>query len=202
MAFDFSLSDMKTRFTPDAAASCWCEIEVMSEMNEVPWAQIYTAIIEAIADGVLPAKLAYRIVTRRPNGGSLYDMEEPDYPHSSVKREDLKAWALSRGQKPKFLFPEMRVLNEPPAILTPTEKVTPLRQSQLDKARCQAIAQVLWEENPTRTIADMIRDKRILKFGNGNQYADETLHGWLKDVDPRPPEAKVGRPVKELEKTE
>jgi len=76
-------------------------------------------------------------------------------------------------------------------------KPQPIKNSVTDKIRCQAIAQCLWDDNPKRTIASIITDKKIQKFGNGAQYEEKTLRGWVRSVDPRPPSEKTGRPKKE-----
>lgn len=197
MAYDFTGTDLRDYFNVDAAAIAWCEIEDLKDCEKLPFQQMRSALLQAIQNGTLDAEVTYK-----PVAGRERDTMEPDYRRASICREDLKRWALARGQKPKFLFPEMRIADEVITVSVPEEKEMPLRQSQLDKARCQALAQMLWEENPTCTIADMIKDKRILKFGNGSQYIEKTLHDWLKEVDPRLPENRIGRPKKVIEKTE
>jgi hypothetical protein len=69
-----------------------------------------------------------------------------------------------------------------------------VRQSQLDKAACQALARHLWNENPNVSIIDLIRHSSIQKYGNASQYNEKTIRKWLSEVDPRPPEQKTGRP--------
>jgi len=72
----------------------------------------------------------------------------------------------------------------------------PKRPSQIDKQMCGAVAQTLWDIDPTLTIAAIIEHKAIQRFANGALYGAKTLRDWVKEVDPRPPEAKRGRPKK------
>lgn len=197
MAYDFSCSDLKSHFTPDAAAIAWCEAENVDDLQSLRFTQIRSAILQAVKDGDLDAEIPKITVERRIKG-SLYDMLESDYPRASILRADLAAWAAARGVKPRFLFPEQRVAADAAPV---AEKEISPRQNQLDKARCQAIAQALWDTHPQRTIADMTKDKQIQKFGNGGQYTQETLEAWLREVDPRAPDKKTGRPKKVTEFT-
>ena len=169
MAYDFTGTDLRDYFNVDAAAIAWCEIEDLKDCEKLPFQQMRSALLQAIQNGTLDAEITFKPVAN-VTGGRDHDTMAPDYRRASICREDLKQWALARGQKPKFLFPEMRIADEAAVTPSPEGKELPLRQSQMDKARCHAIAEMLWEENPTCTIADMIKDKRILKFGNGSQY--------------------------------
>lgn len=86
--------------------------------------------------------------------------------------------------------------------LGPTEKDAialkkALRINQLAKIKCQAIASTLWHLNPSWTIEQIIKHHAILEFGDGKDYVDKkTLREWVKEVDPRSPESKIGRPKK------
>jgi hypothetical protein len=79
---------------------------------------------------------------------------------------------------------------------SPGEAAPPPRREQVDKAVCQGIALTLWEQEPTLTIQALVEHPAIQRYGNGAHYKDKTLHGWLAEVDPRPKEAKTGRPRK------
>ena len=201
MPYDFTADDLKDYFNIDSAAIAWGEIVDMEDCKKLPFLQMRSTLLQAIQNGTLDAEVTYKPVTQKI-GGSYYDKPEPDYYRATICRNDLKEWALARGQKPKFLFPEMRIVTEDAKEPASEEKEPKFRESQLDKARCHAIAQMLWDENPTSTIADMIRDKRILKYGNGSQYTEKTLHEWLKEIDPRAPDARIGRPKKVVETAE
>ena len=87
--------------------------------------------------------------------------------------------------KPEFWFPGES-----------KEVVTPPRREQIDKQVCQGIARTLWDEHPDLTIQTLIKHPAIQRNGNGAQYKEKTLRGWLSEVDPRSAEAKTGRPPK------
>lgn len=87
--------------------------------------------------------------------------------------------------KPEFWFPG------DDAVI-----VAPPRREQIDKQICQGIARTLWGEYPDLTIQALIKHPAIRKNGNGAQYKEKTLRGWLSEVDPRSAEAKTGRPPK------
>lgn len=78
---------------------------------------------------------------------------------------------------------------------TPASEPKP-RDNQLAKAECQAIARLLWDQNPDLTIADIIRHKAIREFTKASHYSEKARHRWVSEVDTRPPEEKVGRPTK------
>ena len=114
MAFDFTATDLKSQFTIDAAAIAWCEIEDLEDCKKLPFLQMRSAILQAVQTDEMDAWVPQKIVERRIRG-SLYDMPEPDYPLAVIERAELRAWALSKGQKPKFLFTEMR--KQEPALV-------------------------------------------------------------------------------------
>ena len=71
-----------------------------------------------------------------------------------------------------------------------------LRPNQIDKQLCQAIASTLWNEFPNYNIKQIITHPSLRRFGNGAQYEERTLRGWVKGRDPRPEDARRGRPKK------
>jgi hypothetical protein len=59
------------------------------------------------------------------------------------------------------------------------------RNSNRHRERCRAIAALLWEKEPTRTIEDMILAPEILRFGQeGVGYINDTVRDWIKDLCP------------------
>lgn len=64
-----------------------------------------------------------------------------------------------------------------------------------DKPDYQAIGRKMWEENPSLTIKAIIAAPAsapyVKKYSGRN-----TLRNWLREIDPRPPEKKRGRPKK------
>lgn len=112
------------------------------------------------------------------------------------EREKLDSVYVSEGGIQQFCAFYGRSL---PAFWFPNdlpEEKRPPRQSQLDKLACQAIARTLWDKDPSLTIRALIEDPAIRRYGNGAHYESKTLRQWLSEVDPRPVEAKTGRPRK------
>ncbi len=58
---------------------------------------------------------------------------------------------------------------------------------------CQQMALRIWAKEPTRTIKELANRKEILNLIGEPQYEQETIEGWLGEVDPRNPARKRGR---------
>lgn len=71
-----------------------------------------------------------------------------------------------------------------------------LRDNQIARIASQHIARVIWKEEPERTIAAMVKDDRVQKYGGAQYYADEVVRRWVKEVAPAEVSAKRGRPKK------
>lgn len=82
------------------------------------------------------------------------------------------------------------------SIYKEKHKSITLKESQLDKIRCEAIAQALWHQDKEITLSSMVNRSEIKKYGNGSLYAEDTLKGWIKGLCPKPRPA--GRPKKIL----
>jgi hypothetical protein len=112
-----------------------------------------------------------------------------------LSREDLRAWAISRGQKPKFLFPEDRGAEFHPKkdviLPMPEKKETALRPNQIHKIRCQAVASMLWAQNINYTQKEIAAHPDMKKHGYQNgSYDKRTIEFWISKVDPRPVEVR------------
>lgn len=79
------------------------------------------------------------------------------------------------------------------------ESAERLRPSQNAKIACQQIASVIWKDEPNRTIASVVRDVLIQKYGGAAPYADETVREWIKVVAPPHVRERRGRPKKGAE---
>ena len=72
-----------------------------------------------------------------------------------------------------------------------------LRDSQIDRLLCRAIAQTIWHLQPDTNIKEMVEHHAIQIFGNAKQYkSQKNIRSWISDLDPRPAEKKTGRPRK------
>lgn len=74
-----------------------------------------------------------------------------------------------------------------------------LRPSQSARIACQQIASVIWKDDSERTIASVVRDDLIQKYGGGSYFADSTVTDWVKQVAPPHVRARRGRPKKGTE---
>ena len=79
-------------------------------------------------------------------------------------------------------------------------KTSALRNERVAKERCQAAALLLWKQNPTYTTTELSThpDVRNEDVTGGDSYQPRTIYDWIAEVDPRPREGKVGRPVNVL----
>lgn len=73
-----------------------------------------------------------------------------------------------------------------------------MRANQRACIVCQQIAAVIWHEEPERTIASLVKDERIRKYGGGSHYGDATVREWIKVVAPPHVREKRGRPPKNM----
>jgi len=81
-----------------------------------------------------------------------------------------------------------------PAEQTKNEKA--LRDCQRIKLVSQQIAIAIWQEDKSRTIASVVRDELIQKYGGAAHFEDDTVREWLKEVAPREVKNRRGRPRK------
>jgi hypothetical protein len=69
------------------------------------------------------------------------------------------------------------------------------KEEAIDKQLCQAIARTLWDIDSQIHPAHMIKHKAIRRYGNAAAYKDEeTIRGWVAEVDPLKAQRKPGRP--------
>ena len=73
---------------------------------------------------------------------------------------------------------------------------TPLRPSQRIRITVQQISSVLWQDDPTLPIAEMVKQEAIQKLGGASYYVDDTVAEWLRAVAPEEAIRKPGRPRK------
>lgn len=79
------------------------------------------------------------------------------------------------------------------------EAAEKLRPNQRAKFACQQIALAIWRDEPDRTIASVVKDDLIQKYGGAAPYADETVREWIKVVAPPHVRERRGRPKKGAE---
>lgn len=74
-----------------------------------------------------------------------------------------------------------------------------VRMLDKQKARilCRHAAKYLWSKNPDRTIVDISADSLLQDYCDGRSFpGKDTIRNWIKDLDPRDPENRIGRPRK------
>ena len=72
-----------------------------------------------------------------------------------------------------------------------------LRPEQRARIRCREVAIVLWRDQEDRPIAQLIKDPAMQDIGGAKHYTSKNVvHNWIKDLDPRPADQRVGRPKK------
>lgn len=112
--------------------------------------------------------------------------------------EDWQAWKLEQGamnaektngaSQPPLGKSESSQPAEPPspsAESSPMEKaIDKMRPNQEARIACQQIAKVIWKNEPNRTIASVVKDDLIQKYGGGGFYVGETVREWVKAVAP------------------
>lgn len=101
---------------------------------------------------------------------------------ADIPSDEEKSHATTEEQTPQ------------PAERSQNEKA--LRDCQRIKLVCQQIAIVVWQEDKTRTIASVVKDDLIQKYGGASFYQDDTVREWLKEVAPREVKNRPGRPRK------
>jgi hypothetical protein len=117
MASDFSIYDLRRSFTVHEAALAWAETEHEPENLQRAYQAIYAELLGDVKSNQLPHRIKRDIRKNWINWESDYS-DRTDWSKAEIWAEDLKRWAEARGQKPKFLFPEMRI-----AVVEKTEAV-------------------------------------------------------------------------------
>jgi|SRR6185437_13663520 len=121
----------------------------------------------------------------------------------AIDRWDFLEWCERQGiPPPEFWFPKGWKLE----FESPREDEDAsdeagstselLRPSAQHRIACQEIAKALWKEEPDTTIAAMVKDERIRKWGGAAHYSEDTVRRWLSAVAPASVKEKRGRPPK------
>lgn len=193
MAIDYELYDVKKSFRINEAAKLWCDIEQVTERNKKRYNIMRNAMVEAILMGDLECYLTDAEIDEY---GDYYIPPYIDTYGRFVLREQLIAWATSLEQRPKFLFPEERNApkkkkpkatgqSEPVQEVIIKKEIAP-RPNQLLRARCEAVAGMLWDENINYTQKEIVAHPAMKKHGyQDGVFIERTLLLWVSKVDPR-----------------
>ena len=71
-----------------------------------------------------------------------------------------------------------------------------IRPSQEVKIACRQIAKIIWKNEPDRTIASVVKDELLQKYGGASHFVDDTVRDWIKDIAPLHVRERRGRPKK------
>ncbi|MBY0406623.1 MAG: hypothetical protein K2Q01_02945 [Rickettsiales bacterium] len=123
MAIDYSIYDFKKSFTVHEAALAWAETEYEPENAQKAYDAIYTELLRDVRGGTVQSRVKRDIRKNWINWESD-SSDRTNWSKAEIWTEDLKRWAEARGQKPKFLFPEMRSKPEAEATALPTKNNT------------------------------------------------------------------------------
>lgn len=137
-----------------------------------------------------------------PSGWNLeYELPEGHIPpgHYYVRKdwtsEDWAAWK----QEQEAMNAQSSQQPESPSSPSPnkmddaSEKMRPNQEARI---ACQQIAKAIWKEQPDRTIASVVKDELIQKYGGGSFYEDATVREWVKVVAPPHVRNRRGAPRK------
>lgn len=110
-----------------------------------------------------------------------------------VMRSEVLIWCADEFLAPPGLWAaDMALPNE---VEAPKPNNARHRDDEVNKQLCQGIARALWDIDPQIHPAHMAKHQAIQKYGNGALYRDEeTVRGWINEVDPLKKERKTGRP--------
>lgn len=75
-----------------------------------------------------------------------------------------------------------------------------LRTNQRIKIACQQVVIAIWKDDPNRTIASVVVDELIQKYGGAAPYNEDTVREWIKEVAPLEVSKRRGRPRKNRNK--
>jgi len=89
---------------------------------------------------------------------------------------DFMEWAKQKG---------VMIPKEFENLTKPKKRERTSKESSIDKKVCQAIALVLWDQDPNKSASAIARGKMIEKYGNGWNYEQKTITEWLREVSPK-----------------
>lgn len=127
---------------------------------------------------------------------------------ASIDRFELKLWCEAHSVPlPEFWFPpgwglsyewqtRDAALDDEGDANVSGQAGTAARPSTLSRIACQQIAQSVWREEPSTTIADMVKHQVIQQYGGAAVYSATTVREWLSAVAPADVKNKRGRPRK------
>jgi len=130
--------------------------------------------------------------------GWKYEYEHPDELLPGLRVRHVEPESDGTIVHFSYNWPEPAMPDGEEAVPASSEeaKSNALRRNQMAKITCQQIAQVIWQKEPTRRIADVIQDELIQEFGGAKHYGNDTVRSWISVVAPQEVRERRGRPRK------
>lgn len=192
------------------AAFRWCNLEAPSDtplhIPENVKQTIYRIVLAIFKE---------ELSARRPDGGRIpvdaFNLIIDVNPWSSFFWRCLQKSKFDQAYFSKLFVTRSEVLtwcdavqiSPPPFWAKAASKDSPLkklslenrlRNDEVDRLACQAIARIYWEIDPNIHPSHLASSRAIKLYGNGKLYAAETtVRGWISEVDPVQ-DRKSGRP--------
>lgn len=130
--------------------------------------------------------------------GLVYEIPEGDLlpGYSFLRREwTPEEWSLWRKEQEERKVTESEAPSESLVQEAEAKAVEKQRPNQEARIACLQIAKAIWRGEPDRTIASVIRDPLIQKYGGADHYSEDTVRAWIKSAA-SPNVRKPGRPRK------
>jgi len=133
-------------------------------------------IVDAIEDAYLEEKLEGDGIFYAKDGSKI------DYTHYTISIRSVANYLIGRILNKRFEAPRDFL-----SLLKGERAYTRmLREHEIDKSVCQAVAMTLWDIDPDMEIEQLSEHQAIQKHGKGKLYTDpKTVRGWLSEVDVR-----------------
>lgn len=192
-----------------AKKDLWTQVEILNAITFCPtqlgdWHDQYDSCAGSVVIGAYPEsfRTLYPKSEQREGVKELFNLSKNAAVFTTVlldgqslyKPSQLIEWAQEKNFRlPPKLLEYMGLSDQPES----SNKSPTRRTSQIHKQLCQAVARTLWDIYPKMTIEEMKTHHAIQEYAQGKIYGGkDTLRGWLREVDPRPPEEKRGAPRK------
>ncbi len=152
----------------------WYESELQPKYGMIRFEEIYHYEIDDVNTEV---GKTFQLAGSSVAAGTLTTLE-----NGQVTPEQFLKWASSKD----IPVPEQLqlLLGEPKD--GELEPIKPsLRDTQRHRERCRALAQLLWEQDRDRTIANLINSDELITYGcEGKIYGEKIVRNWINDLAP------------------
>jgi len=99
--------------------------------------------------------------------------------------ERLSAFPANLHKAIKEKYPDAFANTVNPSKIGQERSESALRNSQKAKERCIAIAEMLWDQDKSIKIKEMVEREEIQKYGQGSCYEKSTVYDWVTEAAPK-----------------